>query len=58
MHDQVPHDHTERWDDTDIRALQQLRGDGITLTVCAERLGRTKNAVRSKLHRLRKVSDS
>ena len=46
-----PHDHTEPWDDSDLAELLHLRGT-MTLRQIADRMGRTYNAVRSKLYRL------
>lgn len=46
------HDFAEPWDASDIDALRALRHEGLTVRACAERLGRTANAVRSKLYRL------
>lgn len=49
------HDHLEPWDLSDVTALLALRSDGLTMRECAERLGRTLAAVRSKLYRLRRA---
>lgn len=46
------HDFGEDWDASDVDALRALRRDGCTIAECAQRLGRTDNAVRSKLYRL------
>ena len=48
------HDYGEDWDRSDISALLTLRRRGHTIAECAQRLGRTPAAVRSKLYRLRK----
>jgi len=49
----VVHDNGDLWDAADIRALLDMHGKNWTYAVCAERLGRTVGAVRSKLYRLR-----
>ena len=49
----IHHDHAESWDRTDQEALLELRKLGYTLAAIASRLGRTVDAVRSKLYRLR-----
>jgi hypothetical protein len=50
----LEHDHAERWDRSDVKALRELRWIGLTIAAIALRLGRTPAAVRSKLYRLRK----
>lgn len=55
MHDHstdTTHDSGDGWDDGDIRALRALRLRGNTIAQCADQLGRTIAAVRSKLYRL------
>lgn len=49
----LTHDSGDTWDSDDIRALRALRLRGHTIAQCADRLGRTVAAVRSKLYRLR-----
>ena len=53
MRDATTHDHDERWDSADIAALYELLERGLTHAECADRLGRTVGAIRSKLYRLR-----
>lgn len=48
------HDAGEKWDDSDVKALVQMRAEGFTYDECAAHLGRTKSAVASKLYRLNK----
>ena len=51
--DITTHDHGDRWDPADVAALYGLLDRGLTHAECADRLGRTVAAVRSKLYRLR-----
>ena len=48
------HDNGDLWDAADIHALLDMHGKNLTYAACAERLGRTVGAVRSKLYRLRR----
>lgn len=48
-----PHDDSDRWDAADIRWLRSLTRKGMTQQAIAVVMGRTVNAVRSKLYRLR-----
>lgn len=52
----LTHDHRDPWDQDDVRALRALRLRGNTIAECADQLGRTVAAVRSKLYRLRHAS--
>lgn len=54
MTDVIHHDHAETWDRTDQESLLELRKLGLTISAIALRMGRTVNAVRSKLYRLRR----
>ena len=51
----LDHDHAQPWDAGDVRALRALRMRGHTIAECADQLGRTHAAVRSKLYRLGQV---
>jgi DNA-directed RNA polymerase specialized sigma24 family protein len=51
--DKIHHDHTERWDESDIEALIRFRHLGLTYRECSQRLGRTVPAIRSAIYRFR-----
>lgn len=53
----IQHDAGEVWDDSDIVALKEYLAQGLDYETIAEHMGRTHNAVGSKVYRLRKKGE-
>lgn len=48
--------HRAPWDNKNVKALERLRKEGLSVAVISERLGMSEKGVLSKLKRLRQAA--